>query len=150
MTDPRPSWDEYGLALARTASIRADCTRRQVGAALVGADHRVLALGYNGAAPGAPGCLSAGACPRGRFTHDEIPGGLGNSGHVVPCIARHAEVNCLLHFEQTYAPWSRSAALDGASLYITDRPCPECLLFIWEHAPHVRIVTPTGLVRFPV
>lgn len=149
MTDPRPSWDEYGLHIARAASMRADCTRRLVGAALLGADHRVLALGYNGAPSGVPGCLSAGACPRGQFTYAEIPPSLGNDGHAVRCIALHAEENCLRHFEATYAPWSRPAALQGASLYITDDPCPGCAALL-DDFPLLRVVTPSGVWRSPL
>lgn len=140
--DPRPSWDAYGLALARTAALRADCTRRKVGAALMGADHRILALGYNGAPTGRPGCLSAGACPRGAFTHAEIPGGLGNAGHPVPCIAIHAERNCMEHFLASRGGNSWERDLDGATLYITDAPCTDCAGYLRDRFPNLRVVTP--------
>lgn len=144
MTAPRPSWDDYGLGLARAAATRADCTRRKAGAVLMGADRRILALGYNGAPSGEPGCLSAGACPRGRFSHDEIPPGLGNSGHAIPCIAVHAEVNCLEHLKRDRPRWDWEQDLAGATLYITSEPCRECWRYIAEHLPLNRIVTPGG------
>lgn len=61
----RPSWDEYGLGIAKAVSVRGDCTRRQVGAVILDKDHRIVGGGYNGTVAGRPGCLE-GACPRGR------------------------------------------------------------------------------------
>lgn len=61
----RPDWHEYGLNLARAAATRGDCTRRQVGAVILDAQHRVVSVGYNGSYPGGPSCLG-GDCPRGR------------------------------------------------------------------------------------
>lgn len=61
----RPDWHEYGLNLARAAATRGDCTRRQVGAVILDAQHRVVSVGYNGSYPGGPSCLE-GQCPRGR------------------------------------------------------------------------------------
>lgn len=126
--DPRPSWDEYFLELAKTASLRADCTRSRVGAVLV-KNNSVIKTGYNGAPSGAPGCLTAGACPRGRLTYDEHPpeGDYGN------CIANHAERNAILFSD----PEDRK----GSTLYITRRPCTDChelilqegiLWIVWE------------------
>lgn len=76
MTRTTPSWDDYFLAFAATASTRAKCTRRTVGAVVV-LDHRIIATGYNGAAAGEPECLD-GHCPRGRPSLDQMPplGGL--------------------------------------------------------------------------
>lgn len=130
MNDPRPTWDEWGLALARTVSLRADCTRRQVGAVLMTPVRSIVATGYNGAPSGAPGCLTSGACPRGRASQEEVPGYDAQSvreGVSQPssydlgpgaCIALHAEQNALL----------RASALDmlGATLYVTDEPCGGC------------------------
>ena len=54
-----PDWDEYFLGIAEAVAARAKCTRRRVGALLVH-EHRIIATGYNGAAPGRP------ATPPGR------------------------------------------------------------------------------------
>lgn len=51
-----PDWDQYFLGIAEAVSARAKCTRRRVGALLVH-EHRIIATGYNGAAPGRPDCL---------------------------------------------------------------------------------------------
>ncbi len=61
-----PGWDDYFLGIATAVAARAKCTRRRVGAVLT-IDHRIIATGYNGAAPGEDDCL-AGACPRGQLS----------------------------------------------------------------------------------
>lgn len=106
----RPTWDEWGLLIARAVSARADCSRRRVGAVVLDANHRVVAAGYNGAAPGRRGCLDGG-CPRARaFSTPYSP--------YDNCIANHAEVNALL-----YADRSKT---EGGTMYITDAPCFGC------------------------
>ena len=67
-----PGWDDYFLGIATAVSARAKCTRRRVGAVLT-IDHRIIATGYNGAAPGEDDCLM-GACPRGQLSYDDVPG----------------------------------------------------------------------------
>jgi deoxycytidylate deaminase len=129
---------------------------------VIAKDHRIVSAGYNGAPAGQPGCLTAGACPRGRHyakTLEQelreqsawIDGcldafdisfgrqqtcGCGNPWpcpeYVQPmtaydqggglCIAVHAEANAIL-----YADFRQ---LDGAVIYITDRPCHNCSLLI--------------------
>lgn len=123
MPDDRPTWDEWGLGIARAVATRADCTRRQVGAVLVRPDHTIVATGYNGAAAGAPGCLTSGACPRGS-SYDT---GAGS------CIAIHAEQNALLR-----ASWDE---MFGATLYVTDQPCDGCQRMI-DATPVARVVWP--------
>lgn len=61
--------DEYGLLVAQAVAGRADCTRRQVGAVIIAADGSIVSTGYNGLASGLPGCLTAGACPRGQMSY---------------------------------------------------------------------------------
>lgn len=112
----RPSFDDYFLALARTVSLRADCTRRKVGCVIVDQDHRVVATGYNGAAPGELGCLE-GACPRGHLTYAELAEHSDYAAGPGRCIAKHAEHNAL-----DYAVGST----EGATVYLTDKPCPNC------------------------
>lgn len=131
MTDPRPDWDTYYLNIARAVSARADCTRRKVGAIIVHGD-RIVSTGYNGAAAGKPGCLSAGACPRGRMTTQQVSPGSSYDTGPGSCIALHAEQNAILR-----------SGLDcrGATLYITDEPCDGCARLI-EGSGIARVVFP--------
>lgn len=128
--DTRPTWDQWGLELARAVATRADCSRRQVGAVLMRPDHTVVATGYNGAPSGRPGCLSAGACPRGRSSVE--PGSSYDTGEGV-CIALHAEQNALLR-----ASWDQMVE---STLYVTDKPCDGCWRMI-TGTPIYRIVSP--------
>ena len=116
----RPSRDEYGLQLARTVALRADCTRRQVGAVIISPDGSVVSTGYNGRASGLPGCLTDGACPRGQMTYAEQPAGVGYAE--TSCDAAHAEVNAVIRA-------GRDRAV-GATIYVTDEPCHGCSVLI--------------------
>lgn len=139
MTEPSatprvPGWDEYFLGIATAVAARAKCTRRRVGAVIVH-ERRIIATGYNGAAPGRPDCLE-GACPRGQLSYDEVPG-LGDydrPGTPGFCIAIHAEVNALLFATRD---------TKGATAYITDPPCPGCRKAL-AAAGIVRVVWPGG------
>lgn len=120
--EKRPGWDEYFLGICRAVSARADCTRRKVGAVIVGTDHRIISTGYNGPPPGEPGCLSDGECPRGQKSIAELPsGGSYDSGPDTVCIAIHAEANAVI-----YA--GREAR--GGTIYCTDKPCYGCYKLI--------------------
>jgi dCMP deaminase len=131
----RLTWDEWGLELARAVALRADCTRRQVGAVLMTLDHSIVATGYNGAAPGQPGCLTAGACPRGQS--DVAPGSSYDTG-AGTCIAIHAEQNALLR-----ASWDD---MFGSTLYVTDEPCQGCWRTITA-TPIAWVIWPSGTRR---
>jgi dCMP deaminase len=131
VTDLRPDWDTYYLGIARAVSIRADCTRRKVGAIIVQGD-RIVSTGYNGAPTGKPGCLTKNACPRGRLSVLEVTPGSSYDTGSGACIALHAEQNAILR-----------AGLDcrGATLYLTDAPCDGCARLI-EGAGISRVVFP--------
>lgn len=129
----RLDWDDYFLGIAKAVSLRADCTRRQVGAVVVDAQHRILSTGYNGAPAGQPGCLTAGACPRGQTSLSHVlPGSSYDTGPGA-CIAVHAEANALLYADGWH--------LRGATLYCTDEPCGGCARLI-AGAGIIRVVTP--------
>lgn len=131
-----PSWDDYFLGIAEAVSARAKCTRRKVGAVIVSPDRRVIATGYNGAAPGDPDCLLDNACPRGRVGLDVVAplSGYDDPGSPGFCIAVHAESNALLHATRDTT---------GATAYITDPPCPGCRKSM-AAAGVVRAVWPKG------
>lgn len=132
----RPTWDEWGLSLAAAVATRADCSRRQVGAVIVNTDRSVVAEGYNGAPSGEPGCLTEGACPRGRSdvpsytdgptSYDTGPGA---------CIALHAEQNAIIR-----ASW---AEMRGSTLYTTNEPCGGCWRMI-HGSPLAHVIWPSG------
>jgi len=136
MKDPRPDWDTYYLDMAFSAASRADCTRRKVGAVVVDQDRRHLGTGYNGAPPKRPGCLTAGACPRGRASIDDVPPGSSYDTGAGSCIAVHAEINAILDS-------GGRRGCKGATIYITDIPCDGCTRII-EAAGIVRVVFPYG------
>lgn len=115
----RPGWDEYFLGIAQAVGARADCVKRQVGAIVV-KDRRIVGTGYNGAPSGKPGCLTAGACPRGQRA-DVAPGSSYDTGPG-SCIAVHAEANALI--------WAGRDACFGATLYVTHVPCDGCARLI--------------------
>ena len=69
MTSGRPDRDAWHLDGTRWLAEMGDCTRRKVGALIVGPDKRIWGMGYNGARPGGKSCL-AGDCPRGRHAED--------------------------------------------------------------------------------
>lgn len=97
----RKDWDHYFMDIARMVSERSTCERLHVGAVLV-RDRRIKGTGYNGSPKGLPHCDEAGC--------------LMVNNHCVRTI--HAEVNCLLEV----APEER----EGATMYVTHTPCPEC------------------------
>lgn len=110
----RPSWDEFFAEVAEAIAQRSTCSRRHVGAVLV-QNNRVVSTGYNGSPSGEPHCID-GACPRGRFTYDEVPSGVDYRDY--PCIAVHAEENAI-----EYAGPEQAL---GGTLYVTDEPCQQC------------------------
>lgn len=97
---------------------RADCTRRQVGAVILDIDNRLIATGYNGAPSGRPGCLTDNACPRGQLSYEEVQEFSDYRRGPGTCIAAHAELNALLYAR---------TSCKGSTVYVTARPCPECL-----------------------
>lgn len=119
--DPRPTWHEWALNVASVVATRADCTRRQVGAVILDEEHRIISTGYNGYPTDRPGCLSAGACPRGQTSYAEIPKDSAYVGVSIVCEAIHAEENAILYARKD---------LRGSTLYSTQKPCPNCQRFI--------------------
>lgn len=127
----RPGWDTYFLGIAEAVKVRADCTRRKVGAVLA-VDNLLVSSGYNGAPSGARGCATDGACPRGQLSHEELEEYAPYEGEG-ECIALHAEHNALrgrLHLHGT--------------LYVTARPCDMCWNLI-ESSNVNRVVWPEGV-----
>lgn len=137
MTDPRPSWDTYYLGIAKAVAARADCVRALHGAIVV-QDQRIVGAGYNGAPSGEPGCLTAGACPRGKLEYSELASGSSYDTGPGRCVANHAEGNCLLR-----TSWKD---LDGSTMFITGAPCEGCWKLI-KGTRLARVVYPQGQFR---
>jgi dCMP deaminase len=107
----RPSWDEYFMNIARLASTRSTCLRRQVGAVIV-KDKKILATGYNGAPSGLTHCLDIG-CLREELG---IPSG---ERHEL-CRATHAEQNAIVQ-AATFG-----ISIKDSIIYSTAHPCILC------------------------
>lgn len=140
LVDPasRPPRDERMVAMAITVGkVNADCLRRRVGAVIYDDEGRVIGVGYNGRAPGLPGCASAGACPRGQQSYAQVPGG-AQGGSYAPgtagaCDALHAELNASVD--------GGRFRCKGCTIAISDEPCYMCRTVI-RAAGLVRAVWP--------
>lgn len=132
----RPGWMPWALGIAEAVAKRADCSRAQVGAVIMTQDHRIVATGYNGAPRGAAGCLTAGACPRGKSAE---PADTFNSYDVGPgaCIAIHAEANAIIR-----ASWED---MEDAILFVTQAPCGGCEKLI-NATPLAKVIWPGGFL----
>lgn len=107
MVDPRASWDEYFMNIARAVATRSTCARKHVGAVVV-RDKVILSTGYNGSVRGLPHC-------------DEV-GHMIEDGHCVRTI--HAEANAIIQAA------SHGTRIEGASIYVTASPCWNCFKMI--------------------
>jgi dCMP deaminase len=101
--EPRASWDEYFMNIARVVSSRSTCDRKFVGAVIV-RDKTILSTGYNGSIRGMPHCSEVGH--------------MMEEGHCVATI--HAESNAILQAAKN------GVAIEGASIYVTASPCWSC------------------------
>jgi dCMP deaminase len=107
----RPSREELYLAICQILRTQSTCERGKVGALLV-ADRRIIATGYNGAPPGMRHCLEVGC----DVDSDDPSGGCRR--------AIHAESN-LLAFAARHA-----GGAGGSTLYCTHGPCLKCAQLI--------------------
>lgn len=108
----RPSWDDYYINIAWVVASRSSCSRRSVGALIV-MDRRIVSTGYNGTPFGVKNC-NEGGCPR---CASETLSGAGYDW----CLCVHAEENAIALAAR------QGTATDGASLFVTLRPCFGCL-----------------------
>ncbi len=106
----RPSWDEYGMALAVIASTRSLCSVNKVGSAILSANHRVISTGYNGQPAGWKKDPFS-CCP--KFNESGLPTGRR-------CSAIHSEINAILMAKET------GKSLAGSTIYVTLMPCFDC------------------------
>jgi len=121
--------DEYFLNMARLASLRSTCTRRQVGCILVDSQNHVVATGYNGVPKGFKHCIDS-PC-KGA---DAISGTRLNE-----CKAVHAEMNALLQLTSN----------DVLTAYLTVTPCFDCSKVL-ANSTVKRIVAPVWYPQYEV
>ncbi len=107
MTTIRASWDTYFMNMARQASTRSTCARKNVGAVIV-RERTILSTGYNGSIRGMPHC-------------DEV-GHEMEAGHCVATI--HAEANAIIQAARN------GVNISGAEMYTTASPCWNCFKLI--------------------
>lgn len=124
-TIARPLWDEGFMFDAIRAATRATCLKRAVGAVLVRGE-RVIATGYAGAPPDTEDCLSIGHCYYEHIAWQDARKGIGSFEQLKEsrkhlCLAVHAEGNALNQCSDL------GIAAHGATLYITNFPCPGCV-----------------------
>ena len=115
MIDPRPSWDEYFMAIVKEVATRSTCRRRQIGAVIV-KDKRILATGYNGAPSGLAHCLEVGCLRDAR--------GIGSGERHEICRGLHAEQNAIIQAAL------HGVSIKGAAIYATHQPCTLCAKMI--------------------
>lgn len=113
--DPRPSWDEYFMEIAKVVAKRSNCSRRQVAAVIVQSNH-LISTGYNGTPRGVKNCF-AGGCPR-------CAGKVKSGEHLEECLCVHAEQNAIC--QAAYY----GHATEGATIYVTISPCLTCAKLI--------------------
>lgn len=113
--NPRPSWDDYFLGIARVVALRSNCMKRKVAAVIV-LDRRIISTGYNGTPRGVLNC-NEGGCPRCNS--------FGKSGlDLGECYCSHAEENAIVQAAYHGVP------IKGGSLYTTYSPCLICTKMI--------------------
>lgn len=106
---------QQAFALAEEIAKQSTCTRSHVGAVLVDALGNFLGMGFN------QGLDCATACPRGRFTHEQVPSTAAYMGET-KCTSAHAEMAAV---NQALAT-EPNIDLSGAMLYSTHQPCYVC------------------------
>lgn len=100
--------DEYFIKMARLASLRGACVRRQTGCILTNNLNHVIATGYNGRARGVNNCLE-NPCVGAK-----MDSGIG----LEQCEAIHAEANALLQCHNVE---------EIKTAYCTTAPCIHCV-----------------------
>lgn len=158
----RPYRDDWELDGALWLSRMGDCTRRQVGALIVGPDKRFWGMGYNGSYPGGPSCLQ-GACPRGRHYEkvgvtswgtcacgerwpcpDAVTPGSSYDTGPGACIASHAEGNA-----KADALRRGGGDLSGCRMVVSCEPCEGCVRDLRNTTKIVSIRWPEGIIALP-
>ena len=97
------NWTDYFLEVAKTAAMRSNCLRSQVGAVIVSPDKMIKATGYNGTPSKVTSCYERNFCYRIK---NDIPSGTKYE----TCRSIHAEQNAIIQAGQDRCM--------GATMYI--------------------------------
>jgi len=116
----RPTLHDYMLELARVASTRGTCAKKQVGAVAVDDYGMILAICYNGQPRGAKHCTIEDPCSALKDPY-------------ASCEAIHAEMNVLLRCDPDKI----------YRMYVTEKPCRKCMLLI-QNTSCRSVITPDG------
>lgn len=100
------NWTDYFLEVAKTAAMRSNCLRSQVGAVIVSSDKMIKATGYNGTPSKVTSCYERNFCYRIK---NDIPSGTKYE----TCRSIHAEQNAIIQ-----------AGMDK---------CKDATMYIWGH-----------------
>jgi dCMP deaminase len=104
----RPQWDEYYLTMAFVVAQRSFDPSSKCGSVIVSKDNRVLSTGYNGPIKGS--------------NDNEIP--LDRPRKY--CHMIHGEENALLAYNGSHQD------IQGATIFVTGRPCHRCLRMLLQ------------------
>ena len=132
MTNGRLNRKDGWLQMARVASLRGTCRRRNYGAVVVVEDV-LAATGYTGAPRGMPHCLELGECYRVKHN---VPSG----EQYDMCRSVHAEMNAIINAARV------GDRILGGTVYLyvpeggNDRPCRLCARML-INVGIVRVVT---------
>jgi len=99
------TWDEYFMGIALLSAHRSKDPNTQVGACIVGAENRIMSMGYNGLPTG---------CSDDEFPW-EAQGEHMDTKYPYVC---HAELNAILN--------AGGRNLEGCKIYVALFPCNEC------------------------
>jgi dCMP deaminase len=108
----RLSWDEYFMGVARIVAKRSADPNTQVGSIVVNRKNRIVGTGYNGMPCG---------CTEDAFPWDKH----GPYVDTKYAYVAHSELNTLAACV--------SLDLEGATIYVTLYPCPDCTKNIIQH-----------------
>lgn len=122
----RPDIDTYFMEIAKVASCRSTCIKRQVGCVIT-IDKEIVSTGYNGAIKGLPHCIEIyNECPRNKI-------GAHRGERYDLCPALHAEQNAIIQAAKS------SKSINNGTAYITIAPCITCARMLINAGIH-RIV----------
>ena len=116
INDKRPSWDDYFLEMADTASKRATCDRGKSGCVIV-LDKQVLVTGYVGSPTGFPHCDDVGHLMKQVMHENEE-----STEHCWRTV--HAEQNAICQAAK------KGISIAGATVYTRMTPCRTCAMLL--------------------